>query len=153
MITTLAADSSFETVTLRAFANDGRSITVPRPGVTVVGAADPRHPSGHIISDDPDVAGDNIRAGDLIMLTKGSSSALVQVSSVTGPGVFPQVINFAADDSLNLNQAPPVADGTAGELRNTAPMTSWPGRQRSGRPARRRRRHAISSRRWPPRSG
>jgi prepilin-type N-terminal cleavage/methylation domain-containing protein len=122
MITTLAADSSFETVPLRAFANDGRSITVPRPGVTVVGAADPMHPSGHIISDDPDVAGDNIRAGDLIMLTKGSSSALVQVSSVTGPGVFPQVINFAANDSLNLNQAPPVADGTAGELRNTAPI-------------------------------
>ena len=120
---------------LRAFANDGRSITVPRPGVTVVGAADPMHPSGHIISDDPDVAGDNIRAGDLIMLTKGSSSALVQVSSVTGPGVFPQVINFAANDSLNLNQAPPVADGTAGELRNTAPIdTLRAGRQRSGAP-------------------
>jgi len=122
MITTLAADSSFESVTLRAFAADGRSITVPMPGVTVVGAANPMHPSGHIISDDPDVGGDNIRPGDLIMLTKGSASALVQVSSVTGPGVIPQVINFAANDSLNLNQAPPVADGTAGELRNTAPM-------------------------------
>ncbi len=31
------------------------------------------------------------------------------------------MITFAANDSLNLNQAPPVADGTAGELRNTAP--------------------------------
>ena len=32
MITTLAVDSSFESVTLRAFAADGRSITVPLPG-------------------------------------------------------------------------------------------------------------------------
>jgi prepilin-type N-terminal cleavage/methylation domain-containing protein len=122
MITTLAADSSFESVPLRAFANDGRSITVPMPGVTVVGAANPLHPSGHIISDNPDVGGDNIRPGDLIMLTKGSASALVQVSTVTAAGIIPQVINFAANDSLNLNQSPPVADGTAGELRNTAPI-------------------------------
>ena len=134
MITTLAADSSFEAVTLRAFAADGRSITVPRPGATYVNAAatprvytagstaaDPFHPSGHLISDAPDVGGDNIRAGDLIMLTKGAQSTLVQVSSVTAAGVFPQVISFAANDSLNLNQAPPVADGTAGELQGTAP--------------------------------
>ena len=67
-----------------------------------------RHPSGHIISDDPDVGGDNIRPGDLIMLTKGAASTLVQVSSVTAAGVFPQVITFAANDSLNLNQTPPV---------------------------------------------
>ena len=127
MLTTLAADSSFESVTLRAFAADGRSITVPMPGVTVVGAAQPLHPSGHVISDDPDVAGDNIRPGDLIMLTKGAASALVQVSSVTAAGVIPQVITFAANDSLNLNQnAANPADGTAMELRATAPADTAP---------------------------
>jgi hypothetical protein len=135
MITTLAADSSFEAVTLRAFAANGRSITVPRPGATYVGAttvytapgtaADPLHPSGHLISDNPDVGGDNIRSGDLILLVKGAQSTLVQVSTVTAAGVFPQVINFAANDSLNLNQAGPplgAADGTASELRATAPL-------------------------------
>ena len=86
MITMLAADSSFEAVTLRAFAADGRSITVPltmRGPPVAPARANPLHPSGHIISDDPDVGGDNIRPGDLIMLTKGAASALVQVSSVT----------------------------------------------------------------------
>jgi prepilin-type N-terminal cleavage/methylation domain-containing protein len=110
MITTLAADSAFDTVTLRAFAADGRSITVPLPGTTA-----PNHRSGHNISDNPDVGGDNIRAGDLIMLTKGAASALVQVSSVSG-----QVINFAANDSLRLNQASTVS-GSAGDLQNNAP--------------------------------
>ncbi len=140
MITVLAADSSFEAVTLRAFAADGRSITVPRPGATYVHAAatprvytagstaaDPFHPSGHLISDAPDAGGDNIRAGDLIMLTKGGQSTLLQVSSVTAANVFPQVISFAANDSLHLNQAPPVADGTAGELQGTAPRRSHEG--------------------------
>ena len=122
MITTLAVDSSFESVTLLAFAADGRSITVPLAGVAPTQAVPgpfnpPRHPSGHNISDDPDVAGDNIRPGDLIMLTKGAASTLVQVSSVAG-----QVINFAANDSLNLNQnQASAADGTAQELRANAP--------------------------------
>jgi prepilin-type N-terminal cleavage/methylation domain-containing protein len=110
MITTLAADSSFDTVTLRTFAADGRSVTVALPGATA-----PNHPSGHNISDTPDVGGDNIRPGDLIMLTKGAASALVQVSSVTG-----QTINFAANDSLRLNQASTVT-GSAGDLQNNAP--------------------------------
>ena len=111
MITTLAADSSFDTVTLRTFASDGRSVSVALPGATA-----PNHPSGHNISDNPDVGGDNIRAGDLIMLTKGAASALVQVSSVSG-----QTINFAASDSLRLNQASTIS-GTAGDLQNNAPV-------------------------------
>ena len=62
------------------------------------------------------------------MLTKGAASALVQVSSVAG-----QVINFAAGDSLNLNQnQASAADGTAQELarqraegtRSTRPPTA-----------------------------
>ena len=154
MITTLAVDSSFESVTLLAFAADGRSITVPLAGVAptqaVPGPFNPaRHPSGHNISDDPDVAGDNIRAGDLIMLTKGAASALVQVSSVVG-----QVINFAANDSLNLNQnqaMPPTE-----QRRNFASPrrgTTFRGRRRLARPARRCRRAVTSSRRWHPKSG
>lgn len=125
MITTLAVDSSFESVTLLAFAANGRSITVPLQGVAPTVAVPgpfnpPRHPSGHNISDDPDVGGDNIRAGDLIMLTKGAASTLVQVSSVVG-----QVINFADNDSLNLNQnVPNPADGTAQELRASLPRDS-----------------------------
>ena len=53
---------------------------------------------------------DNIRPGDLIMLVKGSNSALVQVSTVAG-----QQINFANNDSLKLNQMI-AADGTATPL-------------------------------------
>jgi prepilin-type N-terminal cleavage/methylation domain-containing protein len=116
MITTLAADSAFDTVPLRAFASDGRSITVappcPAPPTT---CAAPNHPSGHNISDTADRS-DNIRPGDLIMLTKGAASTLVQVSSVSG-----QVINFAAGDSLKLNQASTIV-GSAGDLQNNAPV-------------------------------
>jgi type II secretory pathway pseudopilin PulG len=108
MVTMLMADSAFESIPLRAFASDGRSITV---------ATTAQHPAGRdSLNDTPDVQGDNIRAGDLIMLTKGASSALVQVSSVAG-----QVINFALSDSLRLNQSA-AADGTSGELRNMAPV-------------------------------
>jgi prepilin-type N-terminal cleavage/methylation domain-containing protein len=115
MITTLAADSSFDTVALRAFASDGRSILVapPCPPLPSTCSA-PNHRTGHNISDTADTS-DNIRAGDLIMLTKGASSALVQVSSVSG-----QTINFAASDSLRLNQASTVI-GSAGDLQNNAP--------------------------------
>jgi prepilin-type N-terminal cleavage/methylation domain-containing protein len=112
MITTLAADSSFDTVPLRAFAAGGTSITVANPP----GAAAPTHPSGHLISDNPDVGRDNIRPGDLIMLTKNSTSALVQVSRVVGQQIF-----FDANDSLKLNQQNS-ADGSANELQLTAPV-------------------------------
>jgi hypothetical protein len=55
------------------------------------------------------------------MLTKNSSSALVQVSRVSGQQVF-----FDAGDSLGLNQSA-AADGTANELRNSAPVDTTPG--------------------------
>ena len=109
MITTLAADSSFDTVPLRSFAADGRSIVVANFGATA-----PLHPSGHDITGGD--TSDNIRPGDLIMLTKGAASALVQVSSVSG-----QTINFAANDSLRLNQGASVI-GSAGDLQNNAPV-------------------------------
>ena len=50
----------------------------------------------------PDVDGDNIRAGEfLLMVTKGSTSVLMQVTAVAG-----QVVTFGtgAADPLGLNQ-------------------------------------------------
>lgn len=108
MLTVLMADSAFESIPLRAFALDGRSITVATPA---------QHPAGrNQLADSPDVEGDNIRPGDLIMLTKGAASTLVQVSSVVGQDIF-----FAANDSLRLNQTD-AADGTSAELRNSPPV-------------------------------
>jgi prepilin-type N-terminal cleavage/methylation domain-containing protein len=116
MITFLAVDSSFETVDLVAFATDGRSITVALPCPATGPCNTPTTgTAGHRISDNPDVDSDNIRPGDLIMLTKNSNSALMEVSAVSG-----QVISFAANDALRLNQTA-AADGTGLGLRNMAP--------------------------------
>jgi prepilin-type N-terminal cleavage/methylation domain-containing protein len=123
MITVLASDTTFDTVDLIAFGTDGRSVTVALPcsGTGCPNATS--GPNGKRISDNPDVALDNIRPGDLIMLVKGSNSALVEVSTVSG-----QQINFAANDALKLNQTT-AADGTALELRNTAPTDQVPNPQ------------------------
>jgi prepilin-type N-terminal cleavage/methylation domain-containing protein len=124
MITTLAADSVFDTIDLIAFATDGRSVTVALPCASSTACPTTgQGPNGRRISDSPDVDNDNIRPGDLIMLVKGSSSALVEVSTVSG-----QQINFAASDGLRLNQTT-AADGTALELRNTAPVDQLPSPQ------------------------
>jgi prepilin-type N-terminal cleavage/methylation domain-containing protein len=86
LITTLAIDSAFDTVKLTALTTT--SMTVD-PSVTITGTG-------------PNV----IRPGDLLMLVKGTTSTLVEVTSLTGQ----YQINFAAGDSLNLNQ---VGDGTS----------------------------------------
>jgi len=111
MISTVAADSAFDQVRLTAFAANGSSITVALPG-----AAAPNSPQGRNITNG---GADDIEPGDLIMLTK-ATSALVQVTRVVGQQVF-----FDAGDSLGLNQTA-AADGTAGELRNTAPADTTP---------------------------
>jgi prepilin-type N-terminal cleavage/methylation domain-containing protein len=125
MITVLVADSSFENVALTAFGTDGRSITValPCPALPTACATGQSRAGGHRISDNPDTELDNIRPGDLIMLSKGSASALMEVSTVSN-----QVINFAANDALRLNQTS-AADGTGLELRNTAPVDQLPSPQ------------------------
>ena len=56
---------------------------------------------------------DDIRPDDLIMLTRGAASALVQVTNVAG-----QVVTFNASDTMNLNQNS-AADGTLKELAAT----------------------------------
>ena len=110
------------------------------------------HPSGHIISDDPDVGGDNIRAGDLIMLTKGAASALVQVSSVT--------VGDPGDQLRGERLAEPESEpgqcsrrNGAGAARHRAERPISRARRRLVRPARRCRRRATSSRRGAPKSG
>jgi prepilin-type N-terminal cleavage/methylation domain-containing protein len=125
MITVLAADGAFENVVLTAFATNGRSITValPCPALPTACGTGQSRAGGHRISDSPDVDLDNIRPGDLIMLSKGSASALMEVSSVVD-----QTINFLADDALRLNQTS-AADGTGLELRNTAPVDQLPSPQ------------------------
>ena len=59
---------------------------------------------------------DDLHPGDLIMLMKGSSTALVQITGVDGN----QTATFAADDSLNLNQTA-AANGTLSALIGVAP--------------------------------
>jgi hypothetical protein len=115
MITTLQADSTFEHIYLTAFAADGTNVTVWNPplvnGVMPSGGA-------NITNNGPD----DIRPGDLLVLTRGNVnlSAFVQVTRVAGQQVF-----FAAGDSLNLNQQA-AADGTARELQNTLPADGAP---------------------------
>ena len=65
---------------------------------------------------------DDLWPGDLIMLMKGTSTTLVQITSVDGT----QTANFAVNDSLNLNQTA-AALGTLTAHRNTAPAESCTG--------------------------
>lgn len=86
VITTLAADNVFGPVPVAAISADGTSIVI--------------HDSVQI-ADDPDVEGDNLRPGDLLMLTKGAASVLMQVTDVQD-----QVVHFDSGDAdpLGLNQ-------------------------------------------------
>ncbi len=70
-----------------------------------------------VINDDlPDVAGDNVRVGDLIMLTKGSLSTLKFVTGVEGDELF-----FEEGDPLELNQAG-AENGTLAQYIAAAPV-------------------------------
>lgn len=59
--------------------------------------------------------------GDLLMVSKGTNTALVQVTSIAG-----QRVNFAAGDSLNLNQNGAGSNGTMISIINTAPTNNTP---------------------------
>jgi type II secretory pathway pseudopilin PulG len=59
---------------------------------------------------------DDVVAGDLMMVSKGTQTALVQATSVAG-----QRINFAAGDSLNLNQNGAGTNGTMSSIIAAAP--------------------------------
>jgi prepilin-type N-terminal cleavage/methylation domain-containing protein len=98
MVTILAADSAFENVCLSSLA----------AGAMTVGAG----------VDITDGGPDDVRDGDLIMLTKGTFSALMYVTSTSG-----QTVTFGTGDPLNLNQFDPSLDmlGTLDQLRAAAP--------------------------------
>jgi type II secretory pathway pseudopilin PulG len=111
MITTLAADSSFENRQLTALTDNSMTVALSRTTPL------PEIPRGANITDGGE---DDLDPGDLIMLTRGSLTALVQVTAVSG-----QVVTFAAGDSLNLNQSA-AADGTLKEFRqiSTGPIVN-----------------------------
>jgi prepilin-type N-terminal cleavage/methylation domain-containing protein len=98
MITTIATDSSFESRCLVALTNTSMTVAQAVGQTTSCGAQ---------ISDGGD---DDVKPGDLLMLWKGSFSALVQVTEVTG-----QAIHFD-NDSMNLNQNGS-ADGIVADYR------------------------------------
>lgn len=102
VITTLSADGSAEGMNVSSIAANGRSLTI--------------HPNW-LISDDPDVDSDNLRPGELLMIRKGSSTVLMQITAVAG-----QTVRFdpgAAGDPLGLNQfdAPNGIAGTINRLK------------------------------------
>jgi prepilin-type N-terminal cleavage/methylation domain-containing protein len=82
MMWIVAADSAFERVPLVRFAPNGRFVEVD--------------PSVNITDGGPD----DVRPGDLMMLTKGSASCLLQVTEVNG-----QELKFSTGDSMNINQS------------------------------------------------
>jgi hypothetical protein len=97
MMWILAADSAFERVPLKKFSPNGRFIEID-PSVNITdGGADDVHP------------------GDLIMLTKGSASCLLQVTIIDG-----QQLKFENGDSLNINQSASY-NGTMHSMKDYAP--------------------------------
>lgn len=109
VITTLAADNLFGPVPVASIAANGQSLTFPN---TVN------------ISDNPDVRNDNLFPGDLLMLTKGSSSVLMQITNVEG-----QRVDFGTGpdlDPIGLNQfdATLTMLGTINQIRAQAPVNA-----------------------------
>jgi type II secretory pathway pseudopilin PulG len=106
VVTVMAADNMFGSVPVASIAANGRTLVIHN-SVT--------------ISDNPDAAGDNLRAGDLLMLTKGTSSSLMQVTAVAG-----QTVTFGtgAPDPLRLNQFDTTLamQGTINQHKATAPV-------------------------------
>jgi prepilin-type N-terminal cleavage/methylation domain-containing protein len=96
VVTTLSVDSAFDRVQLTAIT--ANSIVV-RTGVTITGSV----PTA-------------VRPGDLIMLLKGSTTTLVEVTEVESPST----IRFATTAPLNLNQSGANV-GSVGTLMATAP--------------------------------
>jgi type II secretory pathway pseudopilin PulG len=107
VMTFLAADGAFDTVTLTNLQNT--SMTVALPAVSARGL--------DISNGGPD----DLEPGQLIMLVKGGTSTLVQVTAVDGA----QTATFAAGDSLRLNQ-PGAAAGNVAALRAQVPPDAIP---------------------------
>jgi prepilin-type N-terminal cleavage/methylation domain-containing protein len=111
VITTLAVDSAFEGANVSSI-SAASTLTVYQPGADdILNTADDVR-----ITDAPDVNGDNVRVGDLLLITKGDLSVLIAVTAVSG-----QTITFANGGALGINQTA-AAQGTVNQLRlNTSP--------------------------------
>jgi hypothetical protein len=104
VFTTLAADSAFSNVDLTALTNNSATVALPAAGI-----------NGYNITNG---GPDDVLPGQLMMLTKGSLSTLVQVTRRAA-----QVVFFEANDSLNLNQTAAAA-GTLTRLNAAAPANA-----------------------------
>ena len=106
MVTVLAADSSIDRASLSAIDLVAQTVTFASP---------PAADAVDISNGGPD----DIRVGDLIMLTKGTSSTLLYVTAVDGG----QTVTFAGGDPMNLNQydATMTWTGTFNQLNAVAP--------------------------------
>lgn len=114
VITTLAADGAFENVNVSSIAANGRSLTIYPAGPDgILNNTDDVN-----ITDNPDANGDNIRPGDLLLISKGAMSVMVAVTAVAG-----QTVTFATGDPLRLNQFDTtlVMQGTTNQLKAQAP--------------------------------
>lgn len=100
MITVLAADGSFDQVKLTALTNTTMTVD---PAVNITTGVN------------------SIQPAQLIMLTKGTNTALVQITNVGGT----QTVTFAGNDSLLLNQAG-AQFGSVGALIAAAPSPDNP---------------------------
>jgi hypothetical protein len=106
IVTILAVDGSFENVALTALAAGQLTVATPvqsPDGMTVTNTG----PSG-------------LLPGQLLMLDKGTSQVLVQVTDIAG-----QVVRFAANDSMRVNQ-PNAGNGSTNVHLGTAPPDVLP---------------------------
>jgi Tfp pilus assembly protein PilW len=108
-VTTMATDSMLYNVPIASFNLVARSATVAT-------AAQANNGLNIATGQSTDVA-----VGDLMMFTKGSMSALVYVTGVTGNQTF----SFAGGDPMNLNQTAANFNGTVDDLANTVPTTAY----------------------------
>lgn len=108
IVTTIAVDTVLDTVPVNSFNLNAHTATVSTAA---------QAPGGVDISTG---TGDDVQAGDLMMFTKGSQSALVYVTAINGNQTF----TFAGGDPMNLNQFADPLNGTVNDLANTAPITA-----------------------------
>jgi hypothetical protein len=103
IIQTLSADSAFSNIDLSALTNTSMTVVLPSANPAISGA------------NITDGGVDDIDPGQLIMLTKGAFSTLVEVTAVSG-----QTVTFADSDSMRLNQST-ITAGTLRALNAAAP--------------------------------
>ncbi len=98
VITTLAADGIFESIPVTALAANGSTATIDAAVVD--------------ISEGADGTANDLRPGDLLMIKKGSATALMHITDDDGN----QTVTFGVNDALNLNQFGNAILGTINRL-------------------------------------